>query len=272
MSLFIGSREIAPAIITQGGGSGGKQIEAVNNTDVNILKGDKVWINQENSQYKLIDFYLSDWNFLVKGTPNINNNTGIVTFSSNTSYLELNLPFHPGTKPWEVLLKVKTPSTITKQNTLWGSVTSFYKTVGGELNGNKHFCFGITSDGSTWNIGWLVGTSTVNTDTVYWLKMSYTGSDYKLEISTDGINYNLENSVTSSTPIYQGSDSIIRLGRQGSTQNNWTGSLYLLDCSITIDGQQWWTPKIIGINKNTLTGIAAENIAVGATGLVNVAK
>lgn len=160
---------------------------------------------------------------------------------SAAKYMRLPDAFLPESNSWEIVWKVKTGSSVTSQQFLFGSSTGYYDTVGAELNSSGKFGIGFSANGSSWNISWLVGTTVLTTNTWYWLKISFTGTEYKVELSTDGETYNLENSVSSSTPIYQNaSTSLIYLGTLGDKSKYWGGQIDLEECKIKINGEVVW--------------------------------
>lgn len=186
------------------------------------------------------------------GNPIVDND-GIVTGLTPYDYLRVPQAFMPGNDTWEIVLKIKTPAYPNTLSYIMGSVGSYYYTVGGELSVNNHLGFGITSNGSSWDIGWMVSENTVNPNTWYWVKLSFDGTQYKLELSTDGENYTLENSIVSSTPIYQDQyQSFLNLGTQANGYSYWKGSIDLNECQIKINDQIWWKPSYTTVGDGSL--------------------
>ena len=173
-----------------------------------------------------------------------------LTNISSSSYIKLPNPFMPSDKTWEIVWRMKT-STLDTQQYFYGSSTDYQRTVGGELNSSNKFCSGISSNGTSWNIGWLTGTTTWEADTWYWVKISFTGTLYKLELSTDGVNWNLEDSIESSTSIYQDSSkSYMFLGTMGNKSSYWKGRIDLKESYIKVDNKIWWR----GFSKDSVQG------------------
>ena len=193
----------------------------------------------------LTDYDGLDYTAEMKRTVNVTqyniptiSDTGVASGFSNKNFLTIPTAFLPESSAWEIIWRVKTGSSVTTQQYLFGSSTGFYNTVGGEMNSSGKFGVGFSSNGSSWDIGWLVGTTILTINTWYWLKISFTGTEYKVELSTDGETYTLENSITSSTPIYQNaSTSIIYLGTMGDKSKVWGGSIDLSECSIKTGSQ-----------------------------------
>lgn len=179
-------------------------------------------------------------NYTVNGSPTVDSNYIASGFSSS-NYFTKPSAFMPSTSTWEICFKVKTSSTLGVQNFLLGSTPQYYYTVGGELMSNNYFGFGFSSNGSSWNIGWVSGTTQVSANTWYWIRISFDGTTYKFELSTDGENYNLEGSITNSNAIYQNStNSIMNLGTMGNRNTYWRGDIDLKEWYIKEDGQITW--------------------------------
>lgn len=214
------------------------------------------------------------------GNPTVTND-GIATELNPYDYLRIPQAFMPGDNTWELILKIKTPPYWNTLSYLMGSVGSYYYTIGGELSSNNHFGFGITSNGSSWDISWMVSENTVNPNTWYWVKLSFDGTQYKLELSTDGENYTLESVVVNSTPIYQNQyQSFLNLGTQANGYSYWKGDIDLNECQIKINDQIWWKPSYITVGDGSLgyshvtvnpvtasidSNITSQNIVDGVT-------
>lgn len=184
---------------------------------------------------------------------------------SGSNYLTIPTAFMPASNTWEIVWKMRT-TTLNSQQYFFGSSTDYFRTVGGELNSSNKFGCGISSNGTSWDIGWLSGATTWEANTWYWVKISFTGTMYKLELSTDGENWNLENSRESSTPIYQDSSrSIMFLGTMGSRATYWHGDIDLKECYIKIGDTIWWR----GIKKETVPSMSYGK-TIGTTNNVYV--
>lgn len=213
--------------------------------------------NSQRSQLK--QFVNDNFTHNINYTPKITNivnpgdNTSFYTKTSEThtiyssfsttKFIKLAHPFMPENNTWSITMRIKTPSSFDAANQFFGSHSSYYKTVGGEFGTNQHFGCGITSNGSSWDIGWIWGTTTLNANTWYYYKLSFTGTQYVLESKKDGdSNYILQGVIDSTTPIYQGADSIICLGHQGNGYLR--GELDLTATKIIIDNVVWFDGSI----------------------------
>jgi hypothetical protein len=221
-------------------GNGGWQFNEVFTGSIDLnetsIKG-YFLVNGEYAQQtrKMSDgtYVLEKQNVNVVGSPTIENN--IVSGFSSSNYLSLEEPFNPE-GAWEIVLKLKRSGS--GQQFLLGSIDSYYKTLGGELQPNNTLAFGLTSDGYSWDIAWFGGNVVLEENVWYWVKLSFTGSEYKYELSTNGKDYNLVDSVTSSTPLYCGDDSIMNIGTMGGRHNYWNGSIDLSKSYIKFNGKK----------------------------------
>lgn len=245
--------------------SNGDIITATNNTGANISKGEKVWINKIGSDYSIEKFYSSKQNFITMGSPTISN--GIVSnFSENNYLISVNPSFY--SNPWTMQLKF---TVIPNSN--------WFKLTGSQTDHAGGNSFGIspsnllyveaTTNGSSWDIDMPITDVTISENTVYWVRFGWTGSLYFIDLSTDGVNFTRKNTVSNSSPlVYSEPLWIGKTWYDSAYRRYWRGTLYLDDTYIESNGRKWWTTYSPNVYENTLTGIAAENIASGSTGSV----
>lgn len=262
--LYLGKNVVVPAI-TVSGGEVTSVITATNNTGSAILEGDKVWINQDGNTYELVNYYSSVPNFNTVGSPTITN--GVASGFSNDDYLQLPEAFNPGNNPWEIKVKFSTDNSSTDKgilqcssdsSTRWGVVLL--------LSSNWTLWFAVSTDGANWDLS-ADTTQTLQPNSTYYVKIGWTGTEYYLNLSSDNETYEQCISIESTSHIY-GSLGHTRLGSYYIYP--YTSSIYLNDCYIKINNEIWWQPYETNITSDTQTGTAAENIAIGSTGLVNV--
>ena len=105
----------------------------------------------------------------------------------------------------------------------------------------------LSSNGSSWNIASGTGSSlTLNTNTDYYMKRYFTGTQYKLDISTTGdfsgeeVNYITVNSTTS---VYSGDIPIILGTWLGGSMTSMQGSIDLTQVYLKVDGNLIWKPE-----------------------------
>ena len=151
--------------------------------------------------------------------------------------------------PWELGLKFKTGTTVSTRQKLNGCLNNAdwkFPTI--EINNSK-FYLCISSNGSSWDIAAQTGGSFVlSTNTVYWLKFGWTGSQYYLSYSTDGITYTQDISISNSNAAYTWTNPM-GLGNDlygSSYQIPFLGEIYLKDCYFSINGTESWRAVGIG--------------------------
>lgn len=259
--------DYAKAVVNVTGG--GDVITATNNTSSAILEGDKVWIKPSENDYNLINFRSTLYeNYTIIGSPTVNTSTGIVSGFSSSSYLTLPQSLNPANSPWEVKLKFTTSNSIT--GGLFQTITSY------SVNGRYGIClltaeggldFAISSNGSSWLFD-RATSFTLSTNTTYWVKFGWTGTEYYLEHSTDGINYTRDITENSTTPAYSTSNYTLLGVYSTISKDGLNGTLDLSESYIKVNNLTWWDPREIQISENTLIGYAQENIAINSSGSV----
>lgn len=234
-------------------GGGGDIIMATNNTGSAITTGDKVWINQQAAY---------DTNFTVVGNPTINYSTGVVSGFSAGDYLTTSEPFNPSSNPWEIVICSSMNNT---------SGTTFFM---GSRDSNLSFIIGavsgvlymwLSSNGSSWNIA--SGEHTYNiscpTSVYFYLKLSFTGTKYSLEVSTDKINWQTAAEVSSSSNMYP---SEILLGNCYDLGGELDGSIDLSETYINVNGVSWWTPTFTKLSDYSIDIFDSDNTFIESYG------
>lgn len=138
----------------------------------------------------------------------------------------------------------------------------------GENSGTTTGCYSIAlfvdqskllmflGDGSSYNIASTYGTSTLSSNTRYYVKIEFDGSTYTLKSSTDNTNWTTEATVSSATKVGSsthphmafgfGASSFSRPGSgtvyDSSNYFKFQGSIYFDNCYIKTDGNDLWTP------------------------------
>lgn len=246
-------------------------IAATNTTGSAISNGDKVWIEQSGNNYNLINFRSALYNnYTIVGSPTVNTSTGVVSGFSSSSYLTLPQSLNPANSPWEVRLKFATSNDINLSQGLFQTITAYSENgqygiilmiYEGKLD------LGISVDGTSWLFD-TRGTHNLSSNTTYWVKFGWTGSEYYLDYSMDGINYIRDVTENSSTPAYSSSNYTVLGIYSWSVKDSFRGTLDLSQTYIKVNNSIWWNPRAIQITEDTLTGYAQENIASGSTGNV----
>lgn len=233
----------------------------------------KVWDND----YKLV-------NFLEQNTPNVTK-IGSVTLTDNyigsgfssSNYLKSNTTISEiGTADsWEFVTRICMTSTqssgngmIINQNTGSYGESGFMFFVGG----SNRFAFQLF-DQSLNLIAAIDSTISLENNQWYWLKGEFTGTAYNFYISTDKETWTNLGTAASTTKVHTPTNP----WRFGSSVVNSGFYLYgkidFKETYLKINGEVAWNAIGYGtsgnITEDTLTGTAAENIAIGGTGDVN---
>lgn len=186
-------------------------------------------------------------------TPNGNvtvNDSGVASgFTSRTDYLKVNYQFAPGSSPWVMHWKVKTGTNRPShsydmyaiQSSAWSNQDCRHVQI---VENSGKWQMALSSNGSSWDIAGTYGTYAVQENTVYWLMIEFTGTNYIFSYSLDGVNWVEDINITSSTPIYQqtGTNNYAALGSalQTNIDFSWCGDIYLEECYYEIAGNEVW--------------------------------
>lgn len=138
-----------------------------------------------------------------------------------------------------IVMDVTTDADVTTQQNI---LNSYYGLALAVISG--HFVLALSSNGTSWDIAnAITGTFDVEGSTTYFLRLSWTGTDYVLEVSTDGGDtWTTDISVASTTiphetQVYIGaSDNLYGSG----TAYPFSGSINLNKWAITYNGQIFW--------------------------------
>lgn len=165
------------------------------------------------------------------------NNEGILSGFSASNYATLPNTFNPTSNTWEQVWCFTTGS----------SSTTFQSIIGG-VSGFANPLYRITSDGyiqmlcstnnSSWDIG-ITGSSVLTANTKYYIKGSFNGTEYKLELSTNRESFTTVGVVSNTSSIYIVDKQ--KLGNNNAGNETFLGSIDLKESYININGQRWWT-------------------------------
>lgn len=208
-------------------------VEATNYTESAISTGDKVWINKEENRL---------YNFTTIGSPTIDVQTYNVSNFNTTSYITLDkiLSFE-SIDSWEDVVCFTTGSDVSTTQCVYCSNVNYWG-LGVEIKNNK-LNIGASSKGSSFDI-FLTETSapyTINANTKYYIKVSYTNGLYTISIAeSDGI-YTVLTTISSSLQPLVG---IRRYGVNDSASYPFYGVLNLSESYIKINNEYYWKPLI----------------------------
>ena len=235
------------------------------------LLGEYVYKESQDGRRGYSDFYetcLKEYKEAEKedniNTPIIGDlviNNGVISGFSLNSYAILPERFIHSGKTWEVVIKIRTGQDVTKANAIIGSNTNNWDPICCRIE-NSHFILYPAKEKA--NIGYVTGTYTVLPETDYWVKITFNGSEYKLEYSLNGKTYSVDITIKS-TETVNDIEGICLGGESVSTGGNirspFLGSIDLKESYINIDGKRWWTGAEITTIKVHKNGHKYYNIS-----------
>lgn len=176
-------------------------------------------------------------------------NDGLASgFAQTTKYLELPEAFNPSTSDWEMVFKFTTPNSLSSNLNPEGifSVPNFYCLIFG-FHTKLTVC--ASSDGTTWSASSTEdnGTTTLTTNTEYYLKATYESGVLTVYLSTDGETWTTEYTETIALAYTDSYKPILGLYRGLGNPNK--GNIDLNESYIKIGGSVWWSGysfKMIG--------------------------
>lgn len=143
--------------------------------------------------------------YTVVGSPTISAD-GIASGFSDSNYLTT--LFRPQNSKWEYQVKLKINDLTPFLQFFLAQTAELQKPAFG-FNGTKTTMY-LTSNGTYYDIvNGHSGTNTFLINTDYWFKCGWNGTEYYIDYSTDGINYVRDNTIVSTTPIYDNNNPIV---------------------------------------------------------------
>lgn len=177
----------------------------------------------------------------------LTNNNNVLSGFSTSNYARINTNFAPESNTWEMNFLVTTGDNVTSNQTVCATSS---ESIEMGLQSSK-FNLRINS-GSTYN-----GTYTVLTNTTYYIKVQFTGSQYILSYSLNGSSYNQDITISLATVI--NSDTTIYIGKDYNNNSQpWLGSINLTGCNILVNNSQIWQ----GIAPSSSSTASSQNPAV----------
>ena len=221
-------------------------------------------ITKVSADYILKSYEEFDKDKLIVEDMPLVSSTGAVSAFTGTSYITVGtLPFN-STNSWSMDIEFTTGNDVTNAQALFVENNTNYNSVLSVQSGKVSLA--LSSNHSSTNIGSIATTTQVNANTTYTAKVEFTGSAYNLYL-----NDVLENSITSSTKLM---DFVWNLGCANAPNSQYDipfgGSINTAKTKVVINGNVYWSPLVSTVTEDTLTGTAAENIAVSGTGDVEV--
>jgi hypothetical protein len=126
---------------------------------------------------------------------------GIASGFNATNCLQVPEIIEVGSNTWERVIKISTGSDVNSEQTIWGASPDHQGLLLRIVDGSKLRLW-LSTNGTSWDLANLVTSSlSISAYTTYYIKISFDGSQYLVDVSTDGISYTNYITFTSSTPI-----------------------------------------------------------------------
>lgn len=279
MPVTENSSNLATTIASiSGGGGGGDTITATNTTGALVANGSKVWINKSGNTYSIVNYYGDVPNFLLTNptvSPVIINNKVASNFDP-WDYIQFykriystNLYSDVSINSMEVIFKVHTPTNDnwTSNGRIINGITSSYDNFALEFNQESGAHFQFIEQGANVN----VAPANLLSDTDYWLKITYDGTNLVGSYSTDGVNYTTYDTAQVQPSDIRSFPDAFAIGNRYNREDVtvWNGAIDLSKSYIKINGLDFWRPYLCSVNQESFTGIAKEDIAVSSSGEVS---
>lgn len=135
-------------------------------------------------------------NVVIVGTPHIEG--GQVSNYSDTSYLQFPFVDISRGQPFDIYFSFTTTQDITTQQNILDAHFGIALAVQ-----NGRGVMALSSNGTSWDIGTTTGTNTLLPNTTYYVKYSWTGTQYNASLSTDDQEYVPDMTINSTLSPYK---------------------------------------------------------------------
>lgn len=197
--------------------------------DADAARG-KVWSSQKvQDELSEIKLYKTP-NAIIYGEPNINN--GQISGFSSANYLSLPFALEFTGKTFELTMAFTTGNDVTTAQNIFGSAYSMAAFIQ-----NGKLTIRISSNGTSWNILDYQCSFDILANRTYYIKIAFSGINYKISYSTDGKNYNLDKSQGTNQYPFNG---IIHIGIGNNNNNPFLGIIDFNKCEIKVSGMIFW--------------------------------
>ena len=183
-------------------------------------------INELQSKVEDLQLYKFP-NATIEGDPTINN--GQISNFSTTNYLRFPFEFKTEGRTWLLNGSFDTDSDVTTQQNIIDSLASVALAVR-----NGRLVLALSTNGTSFNLGEHESMSDIEPNTKYYYRLSFSGTQYLLSISTDKQEWLPEIIVTSDQPIASKPMTI------SSSGHPFKGSLNLNDYDLTVANTLVW--------------------------------
>lgn len=244
-------------------GEGADIVTVVNNTDFDVVEGEKVWLSgPSQNSLEIVDFDSKKQNFDTTGTITITD--GVASGFSTTDYIQSKTAIDLGSTDFEINYKIRPTQVSAWQCILANEGGQSFRLA---INAQGKLSFGV-GNGSAWDNADVYGNTSLQANVVYYVKVIKTGNTFQSYLSTSGIQYTLEGTYVSSS--LQNTPVKYNVGISRNFVDPFSGDIYLTESYIKTPSGTLWEPFIPSVDEESFTGVANESIASGSTGEVKV--
>lgn len=178
----------------------------------------------------------TQYNVVTHGT--LTNTNGVLSGFSASNYATLPINFNQPQQPFEIVFKFNS-NNISDEQVIFqmGNISTTGGFIDIEVYESKSY-FELDSESA--QRCFIEGTTTLLSNTDYWVKLTYNGIDtYTLYLSIDGTTWTTEGTATSSYHLGATQNSYIGIN-QDLSQWYFNGSIDLNESYIDINNTRWW--------------------------------
>lgn len=200
-------------------------------TQSEIINANFTYLNGKIKDIELFKFP----NAIIIGEPIIQN--GQVSDFSTVSYLQFPFILDLHEKAFQIDFCFTTATNVQTQQNILDSKFGLALAI---QNGKG--VMAISSNGTSWDIGSVVGTQTLQSNTTYYARLIWDRLQYKTQLSTDGVNYVDDMVIVDTrrpfpTTIFIGGCDTAETGHAG---HPFLGSINLNKCSLSVMNNVIW--------------------------------
>lgn len=206
-------------------------VDEAQNSAIEGIEGDITRIDSKIDDIELFKFP----NVTIIGEPTIQ--SGQISGFSTMSYLQFPFILDLHNQAFQIDFCFTTATNVQAQQNILDSKFG----IGLAIKNGKGL-MSVSSNGTSWNIGSVEGTMTIESNTTYYARLVWNGNQYMTLLSTDGVNYSVDMVITSAeapypTTIYIGGCDILETGHE---PHPFLGTINMNKAQLTVMGNVVW--------------------------------
>ena len=203
-----------------------------------------------NDEFSIVQTNSTTSNFSVVGSPTITD--GVASNFSDSNYLKFDYPLDTTMTSFEIVTAFKiTTLGISNQALIdtgnMGGDTTKPTAFRLTITSSNQLLFRTSTDGNQNYVVNITGSTTLSANTKYWVKVTYSStSGYVMSLSTNGTTWTSEATSSLTSRPYYYANNLCYIGDNIATGYSFSGSIYLNDTYVKVNGSTVWTPYTIG--------------------------